>query len=98
ISLQTRIDDLEIHCYVVVGEPDLELVAGIVPSEDFESGADVHAAAVTSAAHAGEQVEEVLENVSPGDIAVFLCANPGAYQAALDALGMDATPAAGELN
>jgi|HigsolmetaAR203D_1030402.scaffolds.fasta_scaffold00001_192 hypothetical protein len=98
ISLQTRVDDMEIQCYVVVGEPDLELVTGIVPPEDFESGADVHAAAVTSAAQAGEQVEEVLENVSPGDIAVFLCANPGAYQAALDALGVDAAPGARELN
>jgi len=98
VSLHTRIDDLEIQCYVVVGEPDLELVAGIVPAEAFESGADVHAAAVTNAAQAGEQVEEVLENVGPGDIAVFLCANPGAYQAALDALGMDAAPEAGELN
>src|SRR5690606_21763397 len=57
ISLQTRVDDMEIQCYVVVGEPDLELVTGIVPPEDFESGADVHAAAVTSAAQAGEQVE-----------------------------------------
>jgi len=98
VSLQTRIDELVIQSYVVVGEPDLELVAGIVPPEAFESDADVHATAVTSAAQAAERVEEVLENVNPGDIAVFLCANPGAYQAALEALGINSVPGPDELN
>jgi len=91
IELETSFDDASVTCYVVIGEPDLNAVAGIVPEHRFQEDAQIHATAVEGTAQAVDRIEEVLENMNPEDVAVFLCADRQAYDAALDVLGLENT-------
>ncbi|MBO9355244.1 hypothetical protein GG851_14725 [Bordetella petrii] len=88
LALETTLDGERIDTYVVTGAPDLEMVADIVPREKVEAGAEIHVAAVDAVDIAQEQVDQVLENLNPGDVAVFLCADADAFNAALDLLGL----------
>ncbi|OZI22862.1 hypothetical protein CAL18_08665 [Bordetella genomosp. 7] len=88
VHLETTLDGERIDAYVVIGAPDLEMVADIVPRDKAEAGADIHVAAVDAVDTAQEQVDQVLENVNPADVVVFLCADEDAYNAALDLLGV----------
>jgi hypothetical protein len=89
MALRTTLDGEFIRSYVVVGPPDLDAIADIVPRAEVEAGGEIHATAVSDPASAAEQVGDVLDNINPGDIAVFLCASPAAYEAALQLLGYD---------
>src|SRR5690606_16830953 len=88
VALETTLDGERIDAYVVTGVSDIEAVGDIVPREKVEAGADIHVAAVDAVETAQEQVDQVLENLNPGDVAVFLCAHEDAYNAALDLLGL----------
>ena len=66
----------------------IEKIADIVPAEVFSSGIDVHANAI-SAGDAEEQILAVIENMNPGDAAVFMCTDTMAYAETLAALGAD---------
>ena len=46
VVLTTTIEGETIQSYVVVAPPDINAVADIVPTSEFERGADVHATAV----------------------------------------------------
>ncbi|MEI2416145.1 hypothetical protein V8Z80_08160 [Orrella sp. JC864] len=98
LALQCRAEGHEISVYVVISAADLNAVAEVVPAEQFESDAQIHAAAVTSVEQAYDEVGEVLENMDPGDVAVFLCSDHEAYDAALDVLGYDGERAPAGLN
>jgi hypothetical protein len=89
MALRTTIDGEFIRSYVVVGPPDLNAIADIVPRTEVEAGGEIHATAVSDAESAAEQLGDVLDNINPGDIAVFLCASEAAYEAALQFLGYD---------
>lgn len=89
VALRTALDGEFIRSYVVVSPPDLDVIADIVPPAEVEAGGQIHATAVTDPASAAEQVGDVLDNINPGDIAVFLCASAAAYEAALQLLGYD---------
>jgi len=91
VELETSFEDASVTCYVVIGAADIDAVAGIVPEHRFQGEAQVHATAVERPRRAAERVEEVLENMNPGDIAVFLCADRPSYDAALEALGLAPT-------
>ena len=58
------------------------------PREKVEAGADIHAANVDNIDNAQDQIDQVLENMNPGDVAVFLCSDTDAFGAALDLLGL----------
>lgn len=88
LALQTTLDGEPISTYVLIGETDLNVIAEVVPREKVEAGADIHVNNVDSVVLAQEQVDQVLENLNPGDVAVFLCANPAAYGATLSLLGL----------
>lgn len=88
IALATTLDGERIDTYVLAGISDLEAIADIVPAEKVQAGADIHAAMVDTVETAQEQVDQVLENLNPGDVAVFFCNNEAAYNAALDLLGL----------
>jgi hypothetical protein len=90
VCLRTTLDGEFIRSYVVVSPPDLDAIADIVPRSEVEAGGQIHATAVTTPETAAEQVGDVLDNINPGDIAVFLCADAPAYEAALQLLGYDA--------
>jgi len=88
VALETTLDGERIDAYVVTGVSDLEAIADIVPHEKVDAGADIHVTAVDEIDTAQEQIDQVLENLNPGDVAVFLCADDDAYNAALDLLGL----------
>jgi len=87
-ELHTTLDGESISAYVVTGMDDLEAIADLVPREKVEAGADIHAAGVDNVDNAQDQIDQVLENMNPGDVAVFLCSGPEAFNAALDLLGL----------
>ena len=87
VVLTTAIEGETIQSYVVVAPPDINAVADIVPASEFERGADVHATAVIEPGEALDKIEEVLENVQPGDVVVFLCASDAVYAETLTGLG-----------
>lgn len=87
LALRTTLDGELITTYVLNEVTDLNVIAEIVPREKVDAGADIHANSVDSVELAQEQIDQVLENVNPGDVAVFLCANPAAYGASVALLG-----------
>lgn len=80
------IEELQFKAYVVISEPDINLVADFVPPEQFDADGDVHVTAVTDSAQARGQVEDLVFNMNMGDAAVFLCADLPAYEATLEEL------------
>lgn len=88
VELQTTLDGERISAYVVTGVNDLNVIADIVPPKKVEGGADIHAVCVDNIDNAQDQIDPVLERMNPGDVAVFLCAGPDAFGAALDLLGL----------
>lgn len=98
LELECSAEGQTVNVYVVISEADLNAVAEVVPSEKFESDAEIHAAAVTSVEQAYDEIGEVLENMNPGDVAVFLCSDHEAYDAALDVLGYEGERALPDLN
>lgn len=99
--LDVGIEDLAFRAYVVVSEPDINLVAQYVPREQFEQDGDLHVTAVADAGEARQQLEDLAFNMNPGDSAVFLCSTPGVCAALLEELGQpDGTPSpsSSELN
>jgi enoyl-[acyl-carrier-protein] reductase (NADH) len=88
VELETTLDGERIDAYVVTGVSDLEAIADIVPHEKVDAGAEIHVTSVDDLDTAQDQIDQVLENINPGDVAVFLCADEVAYNAALDLLGL----------
>lgn len=88
VALETTLDDQRIDVYVVTGVSDLEAIADIVPHEKVDAGAEIHVTVVDAIDVAQDQIDQVLENMNPGDVAVFLCGDDDAYNAALDLLGL----------
>lgn len=86
--LATTLDGEPIAIYVVVADPDLELLAQIVPADTFSSGAEVHASVVAEDEDIEDKLLEVIDNMNPNDVAVFLCASEEVLSAILDALGI----------
>lgn len=87
VILEVCVEELRFAAYVVISEPDVNVVADFVPQEQFEADGDLHVAAVGQAGDADEQVSDVVSNMNPDDAAVFLCIDAAAYQATLAALG-----------
>lgn len=87
MALKTTIEGEYIRSYAVVSAPDLNAIAHIVPSAEVAAGGEIHATAVSDIAAAQERVFDVLDNVNPGDIAVFLCSAQDTYEATLALLG-----------
>lgn len=88
MSLSTTLDGQPLTVYVVLGNPDLEIIPRIVPEALVEAGAEIHAAVVDEFDQAQSQIDDVLDNVNPGDVAVFFCPAEDCYNATLDLLGL----------
>lgn len=89
-ALDVTIEELNFRAYVVISEPDIDLVTHFVPAELFEQGG-VHVTAVASVDDAAEQVEDLAFNMNMGDTAVFLCADTTTCTAVLEELGYTPT-------
>ena len=87
VVLDIHAGELSVRAYLVIAEADLEIVSRIVPAEIFEQGTPVHVGSVDTASDITEQVVMILENMQPGDIVVYLCADLPAYAQALQVLG-----------
>ncbi|MFY9136950.1 hypothetical protein [Zwartia sp.] len=88
VLLDVSADDLIVRAYVVIASVDLAVVEKLVPVSVFESGAQVHVAGMQVNTDITEEVIQILENMSPQDIVVFLCENAVVYGETLAVLGI----------
>lgn len=88
VLLDVSADDLNVRAYVVISSVDLAVVEKLVPVSVFESGAQVHVAGMQVNTDITEEVIQILENMSPQDIVVFLCENAVVYGETLAVLGI----------
>ena len=88
VLLEVQADDLRVQAYVVISDVDMAVVEALVPLSVFESGTQVHVAGVEAIGDSTEQVVQVLENMDPDDIVVFLCESAVVYAESLAVLGL----------
>lgn len=88
VVLDISAGELLVQAYLVIAEPELEVVSKIVPTEIFEQGTPVHVGSVDTLSDVMDQVVQILENMQPGDVVVYLCADLTAYAQALQVLGL----------
>ena len=88
VLLDVSADELNVRAYVVISTVDLAVVEKLVPVSVFESGAQVHVAGMQVDTDITEEVIQILENMSPQDIVVFLCENALVYGETLAVLGI----------
>ena len=92
VVLEVIADDLPLRAYVAICEPDPEAVTAFVPPEQFESGSNLHVAAIDTADDAAQTIEDVLFNMDPNDAVAFLCTDQAGWQAVLELLGYVSAP------
>lgn len=88
VLLDVSADDLTVRAYVVIAAIDLSVVEKLVPAEVFESGVQVHVAGIQRDTDIAEEVIQILENMSPQDIVVYLCDDAVSYGECLAVLGI----------
>lgn len=88
VLLDVSADTLTVNAYVVISAIDFSVVERLIPTEVFESGAQVHVAGIQSNTDIAEEVIQILENMSPQDIVVYLCEDALAYGECLAILGI----------
>lgn len=87
VLLAVTAGDLSVQAYVVIEAQDLHVVEDLVPASVFESGAQVHVGGVSADDDVADQIVQILENMQPGDVVVYLCDDGPSYAAALAILG-----------
>jgi hypothetical protein len=88
VLLDVSADELTVRAYVVISKIDFSVVEKLIPAEVFESGAQIHVAGIQSNTDIAEEVIQILENMSPQDIVVYLCEDTLAYGECLAVLGI----------
>jgi hypothetical protein len=88
VLLDVSADDLNVNAYVVIASVDLNIVEKLIPVSVFERGVQVHVAGMQSNTDITEEVIQILENMSPNDIVVYLCENALVYGETLAVLGI----------
>jgi hypothetical protein len=88
VLLDVSADALTVRAYVVISAIDFSVVERLIPSEVFESGVQVHVAGIQRNTDIAEEVIQILENMSPQDIVVYLCEDALAYGECLAVLGI----------
>jgi hypothetical protein len=88
VLLDVSADALTVRAYVVISAVDFSVIEKLVPAEVFESGVQVHVAGIQSNTDIAEEVIQILENMSPQDIVVYLCEDALAYGECLAVLGI----------
>lgn len=89
IVLDVVADELPVRAYVAISEPDLEAVTAFVPPEQFDSGANLHVAAISTEQDVAATLEDVLFNMEADDAVALLCADSACWLATLEQLGYD---------
>jgi hypothetical protein len=88
VLLDVSADTLTVRAYVVISTIDFSVVEKLIPAQVFESGAQVHVAGIQRNTDIAEEVIQILENMSPQDIVVYLCEDALAYGECLAILGI----------
>lgn len=88
VLLDVSADTLTVRAYVVISTIDFSVVEKLIPAQVFESGAQVHVAGIQRNTDIAEEVIQILENMSPQDIVVYLCEDALAYGECLAVLGI----------
>ena len=88
VLLDVSADDLTVRAYVVISKIDFSVVEKLIPAEVFGSGAQIHVAGIQSNTDIAEEVIQILANMSPQDIVVYLCEDALAYGECLAVLGI----------
>jgi hypothetical protein len=88
VLLDVSADELTVRAYVVISKIDFSVVEKLIPAEVFESGAQIHVAGIQRNTDIAEEVIQILENMSPQDIVVYLCEDALAYGECLAVLGI----------
>ena len=88
VVLEVNADDLHVRAYIVISAVDMAVIEKLIPLAVFESGAQVHVAGIEAAGDITEQVVQILENMEPQDVVVFLCETAVAYAESLAVLGL----------
>ena len=88
VLLDVSADALTVRAYVVISAIDFSVVERLIPSEVFESGVQVHVAGIQRNTDIADEVIQILENMSPQDIVVYLCEDALAYGECLAVLGI----------
>jgi|GEM_PF-418673 len=92
VVLNIDSDEIGFTAYILISEPDLNIVAQLMPQEEYEQFGNVHVAAVNSPDDALDEVSELTFNLAAGDAAIFLCANEAAFQRTLREFGQPNYP------
>jgi hypothetical protein len=87
VLLDVTADALTVSAYVVISAIDLSVVERLVPAIVFESGVQVHVAGIQRHTDIAEEVIQILENMAPNDIVVYLCEDTLTYGECLAVLG-----------
>ncbi|CAN1539461.1 hypothetical protein MCEGE14_01717 [Burkholderiaceae bacterium] len=88
VLLDVSADALTVRAYVVISKIDFSVVEKLIPAEVFASGAQIHVAGIQSNTDIAEEVIQILENMSPQDIVVYLCEDALTYGECLAVLGI----------
>lgn len=88
VVVDVTAEDLHVQAYVVIAAADISLVERLLPAEVFESGVQVHVAGVDQSTEVSEQVIQILENMQPDDVVVYLCDSAISYGETLAVLGI----------
>lgn len=83
LLLAVHVEDAQFTVCLAIAEPDIELVADILPPEYFENHGNVHVAALHTAEEVASTIEDITFSMEPDDIVVFLCADETTFDAAL---------------
>ncbi len=88
VLMDVTAEDLHVKAYVVIAPADFTVVEKLIPTAIFESGVQVHVAAVDQSGDITEQVVQILENMQPDDVVAYLCENAISYGETLAVLGI----------
>lgn len=88
VRVDVSADDLHVQAYVVIAAADISIAEKLIPVDVFESGVQIHVAAVDQSAEVSEQVIQILENMQPDDVVVYLCDSAVTYGETLAVLGI----------
>lgn len=83
LLLAVHVEDAQFTVCLAIAEPDIELVADILPQEYFENGSNVHVAALHTPEDVPAAIEEITFSMEPDDVVVFLCADETTFDTAL---------------
>lgn len=92
--LDIELEGLSFRAYVAMRSADVEEVAALVPPEQFDSDTDIHVAAIHDGDDVRDEIQDVMFNLNPGDVMVFLCTGTQAYVETLAELGQKPLTAA----